>query len=57
MMHSGVVADVSENRRRISSLEEKVEVLLNENSQIKAENEMLYEYLCQKDPNAPFCQK
>jgi hypothetical protein len=42
--------DSQKIHREISSLKE-------ENAQIKSENQMMKDYLCQKDPAAPFCQK
>jgi len=56
-MKVGIKALVDENTRRIASLEEENESIKNENKRIKDENAMIKAYLCQKDPNAPFCQK
>ncbi|MFG1503883.1 tail fiber domain-containing protein [Halobacteriovorax sp. ZH5_bin.2] len=47
-MSSGIESKVDENSREIASLKE-------ENAEIKAENKMLKDYLCSKDPEAPFC--
>ncbi|MFG1481685.1 tail fiber domain-containing protein [Halobacteriovorax sp. HFRX-2_2] len=47
-MSSGIETKVDENSREIASLKE-------ENAEIKAENKMLKDYLCSKDPEAPFC--
>ncbi|AYF43955.1 endosialidase chaperone [Halobacteriovorax sp. BALOs_7] len=49
LMSNGIESKVDENSRDIASLKE-------ENEQIKAENQMLKDYLCSKDPQAPFCQ-
>ncbi|EPZ51598.1 endosialidase chaperone, partial [Bacteriovorax sp. BAL6_X] len=48
-MSSGIETKVDENSREIASLKE-------ENAEIKAENKMLKDYLCSKDPEAPFCE-
>ncbi|EQC52397.1 endosialidase chaperone [Bacteriovorax sp. DB6_IX] len=45
-----IVEATKEQQRIIASLED-------ENKRIKDENAMIKAYLCQKDPNAPFCQK
>ncbi|MGI4992182.1 tail fiber domain-containing protein [Halobacteriovorax sp. GFR7] len=47
-MSSGIESKVDGNSREIASLKE-------ENAEIKAENKMLKDYLCSKDPEAPFC--
>ncbi|POB13417.1 tail fiber domain-containing protein [Halobacteriovorax sp. DA5] len=49
-MSSGIETKVDENSREIASLKE-------ENAEIKAENKMLKDYLCSKDPEAPFCRQ
>ncbi len=55
VMHNGLKAQVESNSREIASLRVENEKIKLENEAIKAENTVIKDYLCQKDPNAPFC--
>ena len=48
-MKNGLEEQVQENTRKIASLEEEVEELKKENSQMKS-------FLCKKYPEADFCK-
>lgn len=54
---SGLEEQVKENSRAIASLKEENNEMKKKLDKLESENQMLKSYLCQQDPQAPFCSQ